>query len=164
MLDCIRRYRSDPSRTVITFKVGEIVCLNKLSELNIAKEAVENGNADVDNYDYEATGEKSCKSFTENGALKEKRRDKKQARTDLQDICYEKQQVGTTNALKAQCECAGLGSDCSCGCVPGMKMSIKGGISCEKTFRVLLCDLVGASVLAMTGVAVICGMKKVFKW
>ena len=120
MIEFIKKYRSAPERTVITFKCSKRMCINKLGELERAGHNV-----------VLACSDDSC----------DKKRGKRGERREEKDV--EKEAVGATSAASGDRE-----KRCECGCNDSLGMCLKGGVTSEKSARILLCDLV-AGVVAM---------------
>ncbi len=141
MLEFIKKYRKDPKRLVLTLKLNECICLNRLGDLNTARLAkIENENEN------KYTSESDNKGVTNGAQQGEKNREKTKSRRAF------KEQEGCVCLDDELC----VGSECDCGCknefsMPCASFDAKGGINSEKTLRLLLCDAVVASMLMLGG-------------
>lgn len=140
MLEFIKKYRNSPCRTVVTFKLNECVCLNKLGELNQARRAKnEYGNTQND-------------SENEKKQIKDEKNKAKRAFRE-QENSVSLDSMGKENSsdeCKCGCDeemCIGDNGRSDCFCLPCARADVRGGINSEKTVRVLLCDLVAGAML-----------------
>ena len=130
MLNCIKKYRNDENRTVLTIKMHDCICLNKLGDLNTARRAKNEACEDED---------ASCS--------KEKRGKGEQKEQDTRAFKEKENITCLDNEYKNE-------NNCDCGCqasfkTPCGKMDLKGGINCEKTIRILLCDAICVGMVAL---------------
>lgn len=114
MIEFIKKYRSAPERTVITFKCSKRMCINKLGELERAG--------------YDAMMVDSCEVYDKKRGKRSERREEKNA---------DKWNDGVLPDVAS-----GQARECECGCDDSLKISLKGGICSEKSARILLCDLI----------------------
>lgn len=130
MLNFIKKYRNDENRTVLTIKMQDCICLNKLGDLNTARRAKNEA------CDYENAPQSE-----------EKRKKNNQKEQDTRAFKEEESVTWLDDELESK-------NGCECGCqsafkMPCGKMDLKGGINCEKTVRILLCDAVCVGVMAL---------------
>lgn len=161
MINALKKFRTNPKRTVLTLSVERRVTLNKLGDLT-AKECFEN------------------KRFANYGDFAESSLYKRDAYSD-----YDKEEYVTENMNKCSgkrkngCHLGGAeqssvleredirafketehqgplewSSDAENGVKEALKPSreVKGGVALEKSFRILLCDLITA-LMTVVGVA-----------
>ena len=128
MLGYIKRYRNNENRTVLTIKMNDCLCFNRLGDLNQARGAKNEA------CDYENAPQSD-----------EKRKKNNQKEQDTRAFKEKENVVCADDACK---------DFCKCGCqdtfkMPCGDMEIKGGFNCEKTIRILLCDAVCVGVMAL---------------
>ncbi len=157
MLKLIKKYRSNPKRIVVTFSFQKKFILNRLGDLmqKNDREMVEEykgieleeigyackRNVDGCGEEYVLENEHQSECESKNNPLKEKR---KQIEIEQAQIL---EKDGCTRAFKENYHIKPIEFEQSKGKSPCKKAleterDMRGGIVCEKSFKMLLCDLV----------------------
>ncbi len=136
MINFIKKYRNDENRTVLTFKIRECMSANKLGDLNTARRAKNEQNDSKDKENQAQKAKVAGGEQREAHAFKTR-----------EHVKWLDDELDSENG----CEC-GCGDRFS---MPCGRFEMKGGINCEKTVRVLLCDVVCASAMMVGAMALI---------
>lgn len=156
MLNRIKKYRNSPERTVITFTFQKKLTLNRLGDLMIKenKEVIEKINEMTldkhgaisdgrENDGYVLENDKKQSEKAENNPLKRKKSqiEPEQAQMLERDNC--------TRAFKENYHIKPLEFDKKESCITYKRLlnaekEMRGGVVCEKSFKVLRCDLMAA--------------------
>ena len=137
MINLIKKYRNNPNRTVITLKCDKSWCLNKLGDINMTSG------------DY-------CSCLDKENCDEQSKKSRKESKLAYKELEIEAQEQGSAKesvdkdqngqAEQMLCKCHKVSQEFV---MPTGEKSTKGGVCTQKTLRILLCDVVAVTVVAL---------------